>query len=78
MPVSSRRRHRRALLLSSLLASVSGIHAAQTVLPQPGQPAYPGTPLQFEIVGDSFVSAQQMFLGRPNKVRSAFSTCLID
>ncbi|KAG8896391.1 hypothetical protein FRB99_008918 [Tulasnella sp. 403] len=33
-----------------------------------GQPTYPGTPLQFKLVGDAGVSAQQIFLGAPNKV----------
>ncbi|KAI0741782.1 copper radical oxidase [Daedaleopsis nitida] len=49
----------------SLFASVY----AQSTIPKPGQPERSDAPLgSFEIVGDSLVSAQQIFLGTPDKV----------
>ena len=48
-----------AIVLISLLTSA--VHA--------GQPTKTGTPGKFELVGDSGVSAQQLFLGANNKVR---------
>lgn len=51
-------------------ASVSSAQVVTpTALPAPGQPTKTGTPLTFEIVGKSGVSAQQMFLGTENTVR---------
>ncbi|KAF8598417.1 galactose oxidase [Ceratobasidium sp. AG-I] len=47
------------------LPSTTG--AAQAI-PKPGQPTKSGLPNTFEIVGNSGVSAQQMFLGLPNQV----------
>ncbi|PFH46183.1 copper radical oxidase [Amanita thiersii Skay4041] len=41
---------------------------AQATLPPPGQPSKPGNPGKFEVVGQSLVSAQQLFLGSPDKV----------
>ncbi|KAG8732367.1 hypothetical protein FRC12_019300, partial [Ceratobasidium sp. 428] len=38
------------------------------VLPKSGQPTKTGTPGTFEIVGDSGVSAMQLFLGQGNRV----------
>ncbi|KAF8530384.1 glyoxal oxidase [Hysterangium stoloniferum] len=38
------------------------------VLANPGQPTVSGTPGQFQLVGNSLVSAQQVFLGAPNKM----------
>lgn len=58
----------RALTLAVGLWAYS---ATADVLPKPGQPSKSGTPLNFEIVGDSGVSAQQMFVGTPNKVGHA-------
>ncbi|KAI0829837.1 DUF1929-domain-containing protein [Trametes gibbosa] len=56
---------RSAVTAFSLLASAY----AQTTAPTPGQPARNDAPLgAFEIVGDSMVSAQQMFLGTADKV----------
>jgi len=43
-------------------------HALAQTAPPPAQPSHAGTAGQFEIVGNSLVSAQQMFLGTPNKV----------
>ncbi|KAF8198084.1 glyoxal oxidase [Pholiota molesta] len=39
-----------------------------TTLPAPGQPSHLGTVGGFEIIGSSLVSAQQLFLGTPDKV----------
>ncbi|KAF8587998.1 copper radical oxidase [Ramaria rubella] len=50
----------RALLLTVL--------AATSVLSDPGQPTATGTVGQFQTVGNSLVSAQQAFLGTPNKL----------
>jgi len=50
-----------AILLTSLVLTAP-------VLANPGQPTTSGTPGQFELVGNSLVSAQQVFLGTPNKV----------
>ncbi|QRW26896.1 glyoxal oxidase [Rhizoctonia solani] len=63
--IRATRRATVALSLSALLASVA---ADPTVLPAPGQPTKTGTPGTFEIVGDSGVSAQQLFLGTDNRV----------
>lgn len=52
-----------------LLASAAASNAAVSVLPLPGQPTKAGVPGTFEIIGDSGVSAQQLFLGAKNKVR---------
>lgn len=64
-PIAGSRRGAVALSLSALLATVA---ADPTVLPAPGQPTKAGTPGKFEIVGDSGVSAQQLFLGQGNRV----------
>ncbi|KAJ8463198.1 hypothetical protein ONZ45_g17667 [Pleurotus djamor] len=50
----------------SLLACAFA-QSTETV-PQPGQPTISGTPGQFELIGDSLVSAQQIFLGTEDKV----------
>jgi len=50
----------------SLLATTSSALADST--PPPGQPTHQGLLNQFEIVGESVVSAQQLFLGTPDKV----------
>ncbi|KAF8491027.1 glyoxal oxidase [Gautieria morchelliformis] len=42
--------------------------AATFASADPGQPTASGTPGQFQLVGNSLVSAQQAFLGTPNKV----------
>lgn len=57
-------------LQASTLLSLLTIVAAQTttVLDPPGQPTKTGVPGTFEIVGNSGVSAQQLFLGNENKV----------
>ncbi|KAI0358529.1 DUF1929-domain-containing protein [Trametes cingulata] len=56
---------RGAVTAFSLLASAY----AQATAPTPGQPGRNDAPLgAFEIVGNSLVSAQQMFLGTPDKV----------
>ncbi|KAF9010670.1 copper radical oxidase [Cyathus striatus] len=53
----------------SLLASIFGLVQAQSVLTAPGQPIRSGATLgAFELIGESLVSAQQLFLGTPDKV----------
>lgn len=42
--------------------------AAPNVLPTPGQPTKSGKPGTFEVVGNSGVSAMQLFLGADNRV----------
>ncbi|KAF8894230.1 copper radical oxidase [Gymnopilus junonius] len=39
-----------------------------SIIPPPGQPGRSVTPGTFELIEDTFVSAQQIFLGRPDKV----------
>ncbi|KDQ20479.1 hypothetical protein BOTBODRAFT_26498 [Botryobasidium botryosum FD-172 SS1] len=51
-----------------LFASAASSLAAVSTLAAPGQPLKTGTPGQFEIVGNTLVSAQQLFLGTENKV----------
>jgi hypothetical protein len=54
------------LALMTLLASRAA--AAPSVLPKPGQPTKSRKPGTFEIVGNSGVSAMQLFLGQDNRV----------
>lgn len=63
-PPGRSRRGALALSFSILSTAVAG----PTVLPAPGQPTKTGTPGTFEIVGNSGVSAQQLFLGQANRV----------
>ncbi|KAJ7497677.1 glyoxal oxidase [Mycena latifolia] len=57
-----------ALLLASLsLASVRA-QASPTIISPPGQPATTGSVGGFELIGNTLVSAQQMFLGTLDKV----------
>lgn len=67
--MSSPRRSTEAMLALALAtAFVTGANAAPSVLPKPGQPTKSGKPGTFEIVGDSGVSAMQLFLGNDNRV----------
>ncbi|KAJ1310491.1 hypothetical protein OPQ81_007224 [Rhizoctonia solani] len=66
--MSSIRASRRGAVALSLSALLSSVAADPTVLPAPGQPTKTGTPGTFEIVGNSGVSAQQLFLGNNNRV----------
>ncbi|KAJ6521956.1 glyoxal oxidase [Mycena vulgaris] len=51
------------------LASLAGVLAASpTILSPPAQPSYTGAIGEFEIIGSSLVSAQQMFVGTLSKV----------
>ncbi|KAG9220580.1 hypothetical protein CCMSSC00406_0004036 [Pleurotus cornucopiae] len=50
----------------TLLACAFG--QSTETFPPPGQPAKSGTPGQFELIGSSLVSAQQIFLGTEDKV----------
>ncbi|QRW00801.1 glyoxal oxidase [Ceratobasidium sp. AG-Ba] len=61
------RSHRGAAALSFAALLASAV-ADPTVLPAPGQPTKSGKPGTFEIVGNSGVSAQQLFLGQGNRV----------
>ncbi|KAB5587298.1 hypothetical protein CTheo_9255 [Ceratobasidium theobromae] len=58
--------HMLTLVLATAFAARAA--AAPDVLPKPGQPTKSGTPGSFEIVGDSGVSAMQLFLGQDNRV----------
>ncbi|THU94176.1 DUF1929-domain-containing protein [Dendrothele bispora CBS 962.96] len=49
------------------LICIGGV-LGQATLPPPGQPTYSGTAGKFAVVGDSLVSAQQIFLGTADKV----------
>ncbi|KAF5357290.1 hypothetical protein D9758_005833 [Tetrapyrgos nigripes] len=53
-----------AIFSSFIVGGVVG----QSLAEAPGQPTHSGTTGQFEIVGDSLVSAQQIFLGTVDKV----------
>ncbi|CAE6477471.1 unnamed protein product [Rhizoctonia solani] len=66
--MNSIRASRRGAVALSLSALLSSVAADPTVLPAPGQPTKTGTPGTFEIVGNSGVSAQQLFLGASNRV----------
>ncbi|KAI0645783.1 DUF1929-domain-containing protein [Trametes meyenii] len=66
--MSSHTRHRSAVRGAVTAFSLFASAYAQTA-PTPGQPPRNNAPIgQFEIVGDSMVSAQQMFLGTLDKV----------
>jgi len=56
------------LLFSFFTLSFLALSFSQSVLPAPGQPLHTGVPGGFEIIGDSLVSAQQLFLGTLDKV----------
>ncbi|KAJ7650953.1 copper radical oxidase [Roridomyces roridus] len=56
-----------ALFFSSL-ACVLAQDASPTILSPPGQPLFTGAIGEFEILGNTLVSAQQMFLGTLDKV----------
>ncbi|RXW23509.1 hypothetical protein EST38_g2323 [Candolleomyces aberdarensis] len=61
--------HRHILSACSIaaLVAVSNAQSATTIAP-PGQPLKTGVPGGFEIIGESLVSAQQLFLGTEDKV----------
>ncbi|KAF9046801.1 copper radical oxidase [Hymenopellis radicata] len=52
----------------SLLAALSDVAFAQNTATAPGQPRQTGAIGQFEIIGNSGVSAQQLFLGTEDKI----------
>ncbi|KAB5588064.1 Copper radical oxidase [Ceratobasidium theobromae] len=66
--MSSRTEAMHMLMLALATAFAARAAAAPNVLPKPGQPTKSGTPGSFEIVGDSGVSAMQLFLGQDNRV----------
>ncbi|QRV94398.1 glyoxal oxidase [Ceratobasidium sp. AG-Ba] len=57
-----------AVLAASSAAALPTVTGPAQVIPKPGQPLKSGVANTFEIVGDSGVSAQQMFLGMPDQV----------
>ncbi|KAG8718917.1 hypothetical protein FRC09_011908 [Ceratobasidium sp. 395] len=57
-----------AVLAASSAAAIPSVTGPAQVIPKPGQPSKSGQPNTFEIVGDSGVSAQQLFLGMPKQV----------
>lgn len=56
------------VLAASAVAALPTATGPAQVIPKPGQPSKSGQPNTFEVVGDSGVSAQQLFLGMPNQV----------
>ncbi|QRV93538.1 glyoxal oxidase [Ceratobasidium sp. AG-Ba] len=56
------------LAYAATVMLIGSAAAAPNVLPPPGQPKKSGTPGTFEVVGDSGVSAMQLFLGQGNRV----------
>ncbi|KXN90857.1 Galactose oxidase [Leucoagaricus sp. SymC.cos] len=58
----------RPLAALCLSATLVGLANAQSVVDAPGQPKRKGTINSFEIIGDSLVSGQQIFLGTSDKV----------
>jgi hypothetical protein len=66
--MGSSRRSRTALALAVGGLLVDSVASEPTTLPAPGQPTKTGTPGSFEIVGNSGVSAMQLFLGQDNRV----------
>ena len=59
---------RATLVLALALGLVRPATAAPKVLPTPGQPTKSGKPGTIEVVGNSGVSAMQLFLGQDNRV----------
>ncbi|KAJ7072054.1 glyoxal oxidase [Mycena amicta] len=57
-----------SILVLGYLGSVLAQDATPTVLSPPSQPSFTGAIGTFEIIGNSLVSAQQMFLGTTDKV----------
>ncbi|CAE6489177.1 unnamed protein product [Rhizoctonia solani] len=57
-----------AVLAASTVAALPSVSGPAQLIAKPGQPAKSGEPNTFEVVGNSGVSAQQLFLGMPNHV----------
>ncbi|KAF8070115.1 glyoxal oxidase [Lyophyllum atratum] len=55
------------LLAMPMLAALT-LGQSTATIPPPGQPSHSGVPGQFEIIGNSLVSAQQLFLGTEKNV----------
>ncbi|KAG8882655.1 hypothetical protein FRB98_003546, partial [Tulasnella sp. 332] len=62
-----RQERRRRNPVTTLLTSVVQLALATTSV-QAAQPTYPGDPMNFKLVGDAGISAQQIFLGTPDRV----------
>lgn len=60
-----------ARIALSLALFTTVVSADPTILAAPGQPTRTGTPLTFQLLGDSGVSAQQLFLGTEDTVSSS-------
>ncbi|TFY64242.1 hypothetical protein EVG20_g6011 [Dentipellis fragilis] len=60
-------RNMHAAVASALCAAATGV-LAQSSVPSPGQPSQTGAVGTFQIVGNSVVSAQQLFVGTSDKV----------
>lgn len=56
------------VLAASAVAALPTVTGPAQIIAKPGQPSKAGQPNTFEIVGNSGVSAQQLFLGMPNQV----------
>ncbi|KAG6866368.1 hypothetical protein C0991_005289 [Blastosporella zonata] len=55
-------------LLAIPMLAVLTLGSQSTTIPQPGQPSHSGLTGQFELLGSSLVSAQQLFLGTESNV----------
>ncbi|KAJ3512328.1 hypothetical protein NLJ89_g3581 [Agrocybe chaxingu] len=59
---------RRPLYLPIAAAAIGTAAQKVSFVTPPGQPTHKGNPGAFELIGNTIVSAQQIFLGRPDKV----------
>ncbi|KAF5385893.1 hypothetical protein D9615_002586 [Tricholomella constricta] len=55
-------------LLAVPMLAVLTLGQSTTTIPPPGQPFHPGVAGEFQLIGDSLVSAQQLFLGTEKNV----------
>ncbi|KAF4610671.1 hypothetical protein D9613_007314 [Agrocybe pediades] len=64
------KRHHYYRYLTALTAITTPVAFGQngSVSPPPGQPTHKGDPGKFELLNDTIVSSQQIFLGRPDKI----------
>ncbi|KAF8745815.1 hypothetical protein RHS02_01110, partial [Rhizoctonia solani] len=57
-----------AVFAASSVVALPSVTGPAQIIPKPGQPTKSAQSNTFEVVGDSGVSAQQLFLGMPNQV----------
>ncbi|GAB1527050.1 hypothetical protein RhiTH_010225 [Rhizoctonia solani] len=57
-----------AVFAASSVVALPLVTGPAQIIPKPGQPTKSAQSNTFEVVGDSGVSAQQLFLGMPNQV----------